>query len=463
MSYNEKTGLYEGYIYCIINKINDKKYIGQTTTTISQRMSQHFSKTKQSHCKALYGAIQKYGKDNFIIKEVDKICSETKETLVEMLNKMEMNYIKEYRSLVSEHGYNISEGGYSHACIGRAVDVYTLNGELINHFESMSDASRFYNISIQAVNNMCLGFTNQSSKINYIFRFKGDTFDKYDTSYIVGGAKTVYQFTVNGEFISSYKSLLEAEIATNPNFNVNNGSGSSIGEAIKNNKTAHGYVWSYDKEFRFNPEEYRNWSAVDQYSMDGKLLNTYKSLTEAAYSIGKTIENVSSISSVCVGRTFTAYGFVWRYKGEPFDKFPTKRIYTNNRPVDQYTRDGVFVASYESAKIAGLSLGTQSYNSITTCCKGRIKTAFDYVWRYKGHPFNEFKATLEHQIKINQYTTDNIYIKTHTSAVDASKELGVDYYGNIKRCCNGRANTFKGYKWFYANDPNQPDKTKIIA
>lgn len=123
----------------------------------------------------------------------------------------------------------------------------------------------------------------------------------------------------------------------------------------------------------------------------------------------------------------------------------------------------IFVASYDSAKIAGIELGLQSHTSITSCCKGKIKTAFDYVWRYKGHPFDEYKSSLEHQIKINQYTTEDIFVKTHLSAVDASKELGIDYYGNIKRCCNKRAKTFKGYKWFYANDTNQPDKTKIIA
>ena len=463
MSFNKKTSLYEGYIYCITNKINGKKYIGQTTTTIQQRMSQHFSKTKQSHCKALYGAIQKYGKDNFIIEELDKVCSKTKEILIETLNEMEIDYIKKFHSLTSEHGYNISEGGYSHTCIGQAVDVYTLDGELINNFESMSDASRFYNISVQSVSNMCLGLINQSLKNDYIFRFNGDSFDKYDTSYIVGGAKTVHQFTMDGKYVSSYKSLIDAEIATNPNFKINNGSGSSIGEAIKNNKTAHGYVWSYDKEFRFNPEEYRNWSAVDQYSMQGKLLNTYNSLTEAAYSIGKTVKNVSNISSVCLGKTFNAYGFVWRYKGEPFDKYPSKRIYTNNRPVDQYTRDGKFIASYDSAKIAGIELGLQSCTSITSCCKGRIKTAFNYVWRYKGHSFDEFKTTLEHQIKINQYTLEGSFIKTHISSSDALKELGVNYYGSIKKCCNGKSKTFKGYKWFFANDPNQPDKTKIIT
>lgn len=34
MAYNKETGMYEGYIYKIINNINNKAYIGQTITTI---------------------------------------------------------------------------------------------------------------------------------------------------------------------------------------------------------------------------------------------------------------------------------------------------------------------------------------------------------------------------------------------------------------------------------------------
>ena len=35
-------------------------------------------------------------------------------------------------------------------------------------------------------------------------------------------------------------------------------------------------------------------------------------------------------------------------------------------------------------------------------------------------------------LKINQYTTEDIFVKTHLSSVDAMKELGVSNYGNVK-------------------------------
>lgn len=37
MSFNKNTHKYEGYIYLIKNLINNKCYVGQTTTTIEHR------------------------------------------------------------------------------------------------------------------------------------------------------------------------------------------------------------------------------------------------------------------------------------------------------------------------------------------------------------------------------------------------------------------------------------------
>lgn len=55
--------------------------------------------------------------------------------------------------------------------------------------------------------------------------------------------------------------------------------------------------------------------AVLQYTRDGEYLHTYKSIIEAAESIGFPIAK-SEITNCCRGRLETARGFVWKYKEE---------------------------------------------------------------------------------------------------------------------------------------------------
>ena len=66
----------KGYIYKIINKKNDKFYIGSTIEP-EKRRKRHFDdlKNKKHHCLFLQRACDKYGIDNFefIPKEVDVI------------------------------------------------------------------------------------------------------------------------------------------------------------------------------------------------------------------------------------------------------------------------------------------------------------------------------------------------------------------------------------------------------
>lgn len=88
-----------GYVYCITSP-SGKKYIGQTINSVAKRFAQHC----QTHdCRALYGAIQKYGKEQLSI-----------ETLIEVNNQLldyyETKFITMYDTMVP-NGYNIRSGG----------------------------------------------------------------------------------------------------------------------------------------------------------------------------------------------------------------------------------------------------------------------------------------------------------------------------------------------------------------
>ena len=89
-------------IYLITNKVNGKQYVGQTIHTLQERWYNHCS--KNSGCVALKNAIDKYGKDNFILSVID-----TAETQKE-LDEKECFWINELNTLAL-NGYNLKTGG----------------------------------------------------------------------------------------------------------------------------------------------------------------------------------------------------------------------------------------------------------------------------------------------------------------------------------------------------------------
>ena len=96
-----------GFIYKVTNLVNGKIYIGQTRNTIEQRKSTHTHSAKYHKDNTIFhNSIRKHGVDNFSWEIVCK-CLE------ELLDDMERGYIKKYKSMYYESGYNMITGGHS--------------------------------------------------------------------------------------------------------------------------------------------------------------------------------------------------------------------------------------------------------------------------------------------------------------------------------------------------------------
>lgn len=89
-------------IYLITNKINGKKYVGQTIHTHLERWDGHCRSKDETSI--ISKAIQKYGKDNFSIELLETCKS------LDDLNESEKKWIK-YHNTIRPNGYNIREGG----------------------------------------------------------------------------------------------------------------------------------------------------------------------------------------------------------------------------------------------------------------------------------------------------------------------------------------------------------------
>lgn len=96
-------------IYRLHNNINKKNYIGQTLD-YEERMKGHKSgpTCKDKMDQPLYLDIKKYGWENF----TKEILFESEDQ--EIIDEKERYYIKEFKSLLTENGYNSMTGGKTH-------------------------------------------------------------------------------------------------------------------------------------------------------------------------------------------------------------------------------------------------------------------------------------------------------------------------------------------------------------
>lgn len=104
---NKKCG-----IYCIENKINGKKYIGQSID-ISRRWTEHRQKSRFDKGTILYNSFKKYGVENFNFYIIEE-CKE------EELNNREIYWISYYDTF--KHGYNMTLGGAGIA-VGEKIEA----------------------------------------------------------------------------------------------------------------------------------------------------------------------------------------------------------------------------------------------------------------------------------------------------------------------------------------------------
>lgn len=97
-----------GTIYCITNKINNKMYIGQTARMLQERWKDHLESSRDlNNHRPLYLAMRKYGIENFSLTILEE-CSN------DQLNEREQYWIKEKQTWITEHpdkGYNLTSGG----------------------------------------------------------------------------------------------------------------------------------------------------------------------------------------------------------------------------------------------------------------------------------------------------------------------------------------------------------------
>lgn len=153
----------------------------------------------------------------------------------------EKELIKKYQTFKEQYGYNIETGGFNgevNKVSKIKVAQYSLDGKLIEIFDSYSDAERKTKIK---GNNISMCIKNGKTAGGYQWRKEDSEFVKeippYNTFNKNGKAKEIIQI-LDGEEIKNWSSLTEAAKFIRR-------STSSLLYSLKNGTKCAGYNWKY--------------------------------------------------------------------------------------------------------------------------------------------------------------------------------------------------------------------------
>ena len=215
-----------GYIYCITNNVNGKKYVGKTTSSIEKRFKKHLYDCDRrfNEKRPLYFAMRLYGKENFFVEKIEE-CENN------ILDEREKYWVLKLHTY--ENGYNATLGGDGKILIDE--------NEVIKLYEKNKNATivakkldRDYSQILRILKR------NNIAVISH----------PYDSG-VIKHPKKIYQYALDGKFIQSFESINNAMEFLFENKIVKNKKSGIRGHICDNAngkiKTAYGFIWKYEK------------------------------------------------------------------------------------------------------------------------------------------------------------------------------------------------------------------------
>lgn len=186
----------------------------------------------------------------------------------------------------------------------------------------------------------------------------------------------------------------------------------------------------------------RNGLSVKKLTLDGTLINTFPSISEAVREYianNNTAIDVNSIIECCKGQRNQIGGFKWEYVTPPTKISPSDP----SKVVRQYSVDGNHIKDFPDADSASTELKIPRI-SLIQCCNKRIRSTHGFIFRYATDQSKVI--SLSKTIYPTHYQTDGTLIKRYTSPNDAGKDMGVPK-SKITSYILGSQKTSDGTTW----------------
>ncbi len=320
-------------IYCIENKVNGKKYIGQSIN-IEKRWETHKInlRTDKHVNNYLQRAWNKYGEDSFSFYVVE-IC------VPESLNEREKYWIEYYDSF--NNGFNLTLGGDG----GNTIVGYT-EEELQKYKE-------------------------KKRKIHQETSLKGEEAPCSKLTKLE--VEEIIQRMLNGEFSIDIANDYNVNYATIHDIRAHN-TWNSLTDGIE-----------FPHPYKSRVKGIRG-KAINQYDIYGNYIDTYISARDAEQKTGCSYKH---ISSVCRGKRKTCGGYIWKFadgdqETSPINSIKNSDVFIgvqNSKPIARISEDGILIKTFNSIAEAARFYGI-SESGIGNVCKHKSKQTYGMIFKF---------------------------------------------------------------------------------
>lgn len=260
-------------VYQTTNKVNGKLFIGVHKTINPEIFDGYIGNGiyvgySLANPKTVYQhALKKYGYDSFIrttlfTYDIEENAYNKEAELVTL------EFIKQ------ENNYNTKVGGIHGGCGFKTTYQFNLKGNLIKTWSSLTEVIEFYDCNHSRITQ---AITNKYNTLESYWSFTDSiNIEEYHNN----RHSDVYQFTVDGILIAQFKSVAEACSVLNLNKN-------SLQDACNQQKPYKNSFWIKNPEDIYKViKMYKLYALrnreVNMYNMEGILLQTYTSITNAS-------------------------------------------------------------------------------------------------------------------------------------------------------------------------------------
>lgn len=433
-------------VYALTNRINGKKYVGQTARPLAQRISEHMNSDYPIGL-----AIKKYGINNFDVEVLAEGAT------IEELCKLERLYIAAFKSNDPEYGYNLTEGGehiagWHHTAQGRANISAALAGKPFteDHKQKLREAN------LGEKNPMYGKHLTDEHKAKLSAALSGENNPLYGIPRTDEVKAKISETKKNNPISEESMAKIRAAASIPVLCEQTGVIYSSITEAAKAigvSRPAVAYVCHGKMKsikgltFRFVDPD-RAQTICDRLNENRESANNtavvcvetgvvYPSMIAAAESIGL---EPSNISSVCNGRSRTAGGYHWRRLTDEETDTTDRRF----RAV-RCTTTGIV---YQSVSEAAAALGVVP-SHIYAVCNGKSKTVKGLHFEYVDP---DGKKNISEEAYRNKVAAIGVAVlcvetgETFETIAEAARAKGIKT-SSIGAVCLGKRKTAGGYHW----------------